>query len=101
MNKLFKIKLLQYSYSNGEINDIYTLIDDLYTSRDLDNMDDKQVLKLCHNQKFFGLFSTELIKIDFRVIEIADSNFGFIEFASKKTGDFLGRLEYTEVENYD
>lgn len=101
MSKLFKIKLLQYSWANGEINNIYTLIDDLYTSRDLDNMDDKQVLKLCHNQKYFGVFSTELIKIDFRSIEVAYSDCGFIEFMSKKTGDFLGRLEYTEVVNND
>jgi hypothetical protein len=95
--KTFKIKLLQYELFGEEVNNIFTLIDDLFTTRDLDNMTDEKILKICHNQKFFGLFGAELIKIDFRSIYVSWSDGDFIEFSSKKTDLPLGRLEIEEL----
>lgn len=97
MNKTYKLKLLQYELFGDEVNNIFTLFDDLIVKRDLDNMSNEQILKLCHNQKFFGLFSTELIKIDFRSIYISWSDYYFIEFNSKRNDLPLGRLEIEEI----
>ncbi len=97
MNKTYKLKLLQYEICGDEVNNIFTLFDDLIIERDLDAMSDKEILKVCHNQKFFGLFSTELIKIDFRSIYIGFSEDCFIEFNSIKNNLPLGRLEIEEL----
>lgn len=97
MEKAYKLRLLQYELFGEEVNNIFTLIDDLVTTRNIENMSDEKILKICHNQKFFGLFQTELIKIDFRSIYVSWSDFGFIEFSSKKNHLPLGRLEIEEI----
>ena len=97
MKKAYKLKLLQYELFGEEVNNIFTLIDDLVTTRDIDNMTDEKILKICHNQKFFGLFGTELIKIDFRSIYVSWSEDCFIEFSSRKNHLPLGRLEIEEI----
>jgi|13_taG_2_1085334.scaffolds.fasta_scaffold264556_1 hypothetical protein len=99
MQKVYKLKLLQYELFGDEVNNIFTLIDDLVTTRNIDNMSDEQILKICHNQKFFGLFGTELIKIDFRSIYVSWADAEFIEFSSKKNDLPVGRLEIEEIKN--
>ncbi len=95
--RAYKLKLLQYELFGEEVNNIFTLIDDLITTQDIENMSDNQILKICHNQRFFGLFGTDFIKIDFRTLYVGYSDYGFIEFYSKKTDLPLGRLEIEEL----
>ena len=100
--KSYKMKLIEYSVfgnkSEGyEVNDLHTLMDDLIYLGDIDNLSDKEIVKIFHNQKHFGLFGTDLIKMDFRKISIFYSSDFFIEIWNKSGLKPIGRVEWIEL----